>query len=229
MLVNTRKANSMTHVARALAVLRCDRKTPKRMKGRKIQRVLSATSLVAGIHFGGLASTQAAVAVSWSGGNGAPLSVTFAEPVEFLVVDTPTGRNPTFVMAGVGDLFGEDLTLTTGLTFSVNGGSDFDITGWRSGSIWTPLVSDYMWFWGSLPGVTLGDVVTLNAGTLTGGARYELSGRVSYEGAPPANGSIEMFIMDENGRRLGDAVSIPEVSSASLVGLGMLGMLRRRR
>jgi len=175
--------------------------------------------------FGTLASGQAAVAVTWSGGNGAPLTLTFSQPIVFNVDVAPglTAQSPLFVVAGAGDLFGGTFPDASGLTYSINGGSDQPISKWNSGLSGGAVVATDTYFFGVLPGVSIGDVVTLNAGTLTG--------LLTFAAAPPSQTSADMFLVDSEGTNLSTAggTVVPESSAAVLGSLSLLGLLRRRR
>ncbi len=193
------------------------------MKKIKIQRAMHRGVFVGGVcsvlFFASMTVGQAAVALTWSGGNGSPLSLTLSSPVAF----TATGSSPfiAFIMPGAGDSF-TSFTAVTGLTYSVNGGSDQAIDSIHSGySVGNVVPNDTYIFNGTGAGVIIGDVVTLSAGTLTT--------TDSFAGAPPSNTSVEMFITDELGVNIGGGTAVPETSTALLGGLSLLGLLRRRR
>ena len=172
--------------------------------------------------FGTMSTSHAAIAVAWSGGNGSPLTVTFSAPVEFQVTGTPYAEMASFLLVGVGDLTSNTVILAAGMTYSING-TDFNITGARSGYVGYDTTANDLIIWGGGPLPAIGDTMILNPGTLT------LTG--DYAGAPPADGDINMFITNGWGADISPAgVSVvPELSSALLGGMGLLSLLRRRR
>ena len=197
------------------------------MRNHTVHQVLSTAGLATALYFGSLVSSQAAIAISWSGGSGTPLSLTLTEPVEFLMTANPNNYQLYFVIQGAGDVFGSSGMLYTnalwsgiGLTVSGGasaGGGDY-IVYWSSGdSYGTVSPNDvqlmaYRW-------ANTGNIMTLNAGTLTG--------LDNFAGPAPANGAYNMFLADNWGNLVGEVV--PEPSAALLSGLGMLTLLRRRR
>lgn len=193
------------------------------MKSPFTLRFLPIGGLAAVMYSFTVASSYSAVAMSWAGGSGAPLSVNFAAPVMFDVTTASgSGFAPIFVMVGIGNLFGNSKPDATGLVFSINGGLGQAITSWNSGFVFGSVAMNDVYFYSTaLPGLSVGDVVTVTAGSLTG--------TTSHAGAGPSATSAEMFIIDgSNGTRIG-AVAVPEPSAMLFGGLGLLGLLLRRR
>ena len=78
----------------------------------------------------------------------------------------------------------------------------------------------------SLPGVAVGDVVTVSVGSLTT--------TDTFAGAAPAAGSFDTFIVDNGGVQLSSlgTVAVPEPSTYALVvgaGVLLVGVQRARR
>ncbi|MEI7954832.1 MAG: hypothetical protein WCJ66_06665 [Verrucomicrobiota bacterium] len=193
------------------------------MKSNRIQRAMHRGVFAGGVccvlFFACMTASQAAVALTWSGGNGAQLSLTLSDPVVFVVETAATQE--AFDLVGAGNL-GLGFSSATGLSYSVNGGSNrFINTISSSGASGGAISDNDTYFFGDFTSLVLGDVVTLNAGTLTTA--------LSFAGAPPLNSSVEMFLFDSNGTNLGGGTAVPEASTALLDGLGLLGLLRRRR
>ncbi len=172
------------------------------------------------LFFASMTVSQAAIALTWSGGNGSPLSVTLNDPVTFVVGTAATQEG--FDMVGVGNL-GLGYSSATGLAYSVNGGSNLFIinTISSSGTSGGDVSANDTYFFGDFANLVPGDVVTLNAGTLTTA--------LPFAAAPPSNSSVEMFVFDTVGINIGGGTAVPEASTALLGGLGLLGLLRRRR
>jgi hypothetical protein len=183
---------------------------------------IQAATIAVIVSFGAVASSDAGVAVTWSGGNGTPLSVTFSSPVQFVITGDTYSYPTEFVMDGVGDLTNSTPTTVHGLTCSINGGPNINITRSRSGWVTMDVTANDYYFYGTEAPV-LGDTVVLNPGTLTWSS--------NYTGAPPVNGSVNMFIADYFGRNVTVAggTAVPELSSMLLGGCGLLSLLRRRR
>src|SRR5450432_461343 len=81
------------------------------------------------------ASANAAVPVEFSGGSGAPLSLTLTEPVSYTINnDFSPLVGPFFYFQGTGDVFGASFPNVTGtITFSVDGGTPQPLQAMNSG------------------------------------------------------------------------------------------------
>jgi hypothetical protein len=170
-----------------------------------------------------------AVPVTFSGGSGAPLSFTLTDPVTYLV--TANGAlAPLFVFQNVGDLFSNSFPSVTGnITFTINAGSPQSIAEINSGVNGGAITANDVYFFGSLPGVSIGDTVILSSGTLTTSS--------NVAAAAPPGGMYNTFIIDGFlGLPLsgpGVSASVPDSFSTLWLSLPLTGMfavahLRRR-
>ncbi len=174
---------------------------------------------------GGL-STCAAVQVSFTGGNGTPLSMTLGSPANYSVTTTAANA-PFFVFDGLGDSFvPAGITVSGTITYSINGGAAQTINRLGSGRAANDVTADDAYlFSAALPGVTAGTTIRLLSGTLTTTA--------NFTGAPPAGGNFPSFIAAQNGNQVsGLATAVPEPGTAALVlvaGGGAAWVAFRRR
>ena len=178
--------------------------------------LIAALVLVAG-------SARGQANLSFSGGNGSPFSLTLNQPVDFTITTTfGNGSGPFFIFQNVGNLFNQLGSSVSGnITFSINGGANQPITDIDSGTSGGDVGPNDMYIYGALTGANAGDVIHLNAGTIT------TTGNVAA--APPPNGFYNAFITDENANRVSNIV--PEPQSAALLlagGLGFLFLMRKR-
>ena len=174
-------------------------------------------------------SARAQALLAFSGGNGTPLTLTLNAPISYTVTRAGATLNaPYFDFQGVGNVFSSRYNLGGTITFTINAGAAQGFGTLASGFSAGSEAATDAYLYGSMPGVAVGNTVTLNAGTLT------TTG--NFAGAPPAGGSFQTFLFDGNGNKL-DAVNgvagpVPEPSTWALlgVGAGALGFdLRRRR
>ena len=168
---------------------------------------------------------QAQAQLIFGGGNGAPLTLELTAPVSYTVT-SDFGANdvaPYFLFENVGNNLLQ-FNVTGTITFSINSGVPQTFAAVRAGGVTFGDVSstDYYLF-GTRPGVNVGDVITLNAGTLIT--------TTAFADAPPTSGTFQSFIFDNAGQNIGAAV--PEPSTWLLLGLGagavVIVRLRRRR
>jgi hypothetical protein len=163
--------------------------------------------------------------LTFSGGNGSPLSLTLNEPVVYTVT-TGFSVGPFFIFQSVGDLFhgwGGDVGGTIG--FTINGGASYVIYTINSGVTAGVVRPNDLIIFGNEPGAKTGDVVLLSAGTLTT--------TFNVAAPPPVSGSYTTFIADGSGNLVStNGIAIPEPRSAALLvaaGLGFLFLVRRPR
>ena len=162
--------------------------------------------------------------LSFSGGNGSPMTMTLNMSVSYTITADATAA-PFFIFEDVGDIFGINPTAVTGtITFTINGGSPFTLdtmdSGYTAGSV-TP--NDLFIYPSMQPGLSIGDVVVLNLGSLTTTS--------NVNAAPPSNGLYGTFIANgDNGNQIsGAGVAVPEpATSALLLGFGGLAYVVRR-
>lgn len=159
--------------------------------------------------------------LSFSGGNGTPLTVTLNSPIVFTISPGVTDTTAFFTFENVGNIM--DMMFGTGsgtLAFSINGAGSTLITNGNSGYS-SPAVSPddfYVYDNTVFPLVHANDSLTLNAGSWTTTA--------NISAAAPADGNYTAFITDGSGQRIS---TVPEPSAAALLGLGGLLALSRGR
>lgn len=172
--------------------------------------------------------------LSFSGGSGAPLTIGLLNLVSYTVTAAGTVNNaPLFVFQSVGNLFGNSSsTVTSTLTYRVNGGTAQTIQRINSGLTGLDLAATDVYINGFLIGVNIGDIVTLTSGTLTTNN--------SVAAAAPVAGSFTTFLATDGTRTrisnngvAGAVVAAPEPGSIALLGIGFAGMTgvvaRRKR
>lgn len=155
--------------------------------------------------------------ITFSGGNGSPLTLTLTESVSYTVTQSSSTTAPVFDFQNMGNLFSNPAFGSGTLSFTINGTS-YAVDGMDSGG------GDTLAFNTTFPGVVENETVTLNAGTFTT--------TDDYAGAPPSDGNFYTYLTDENSDILSDpgtAIAAPEPSAwiILLAGLGCLFGLRR--
>lgn len=169
-------------------------------------------------------------ALTFSGGNGTPLSVTLSSPVSYVLTGVAAANaGPAFVFDGLGDVFtNTGVTAGGSISYSVNGTAGSALNRLGSGTAANDVTADDAYFFPlARPGIAPnGATVTLLAGTLTTTA--------NFAGAPPANGTYNTFIArTTTGARISTfgTNAVPEPGSVALVaaGAGLLaaGYVRR--
>lgn len=182
---------------------------------------LSAVQLAKGVY------------IDFSGTPGAqPVSMTLAQDVNFTITQA---ANPSFVIFAIDNLFATPdagLTMITydwsaQLELSINGGEHFKVESWvdNLGYDYNDVTAGdgYFFSTGDMGPFTLsvGDVVTLHAGTMT-----------SLK-PPPADfnlgtsGNYDIFIVDDENRRINDVIPEPATALSLVLGGGVLGLIRR--
>lgn len=199
------------------------------------------------VALGALAFTSSAhaqsVYLTFSGGGGTPLSISWSTSIVYTITQTPNPGtyDPYFVFNEVGSLSTgspsslEQAVVASGApTYSGNGDATFAINSisWGESSHGAiNSLNDVKFRHVPAAGVNsldVGDVFTLTSGTLTTIG--------TYTGPMPTNGLYSTFIMDASYTFLGNGASgasaIPEPSTyAAIAGAAMLGLAawRRRR
>lgn len=174
----------------------------------------------------GVSHACAQANLTFSGGLGAPLTLTLNSPVTYTIT-VSNNHAPIFLFQGVGNAFNNSSPAVSGtITFTIDGGAAQTFTTMNSGNVNGSRAANDVYTYGALPGVAVGDTVVLNTGTLTTTA--------NFAGAPPASGSYQTFITNPAGSQL-DAVNgvsaAPEPSTWAFVaaGMGLLGVTLHRR
>jgi hypothetical protein len=187
--------------------------------GGAVPALASLGLLVAASH------AQAQAQLSFSGTKGVDFTVTLAAPVTY-TINADFGMNgphvaPAFVFKGVGNDFSSGGSAASGtITYSFNGGPALPILNMYSGETVGSLTPSDAYLWGNQEGVTVGEQVTLSAGSL-----------MNFGGPLPANGSYVTYIIDGNGNDISTngVTTLPEPASCGLLSLGAMAMLSRRR
>ncbi len=187
------------------------------MKG-PLLAVAVASVLVSG-------SARGQANLTFSGGNGSPLSLTLSQPVVYTIT---TGFNvgPFFIFQNVGDPFHHlGSTVVGNIRFTINGGASQVLYTMNSGENVGVVTANDLYIYGDEPGANAGDAILLSAGTLTTLA--------NVAAPPPANRSYTTFITDGSGNLVStNGIAIPEPRSAALLvagGVGFLFLVRRPR
>lgn len=156
------------------------------------RRLSLVITLLSAFSLAPLAQGQADL--SWGGGNGTPLTLTIARPITYTITSASTG--PSFVFDGAAPNFdGNPVFLSGTITFSLNNtAAQQAIWVLAAGSQVNALSPDDAYMFLDRPGVSVGDTITLTAGTLTANA--------NYPEAPPTGGTFSTFVSDDDGVRL---------------------------
>ncbi|MEJ7701592.1 MAG: carboxypeptidase-like regulatory domain-containing protein [Pyrinomonadaceae bacterium] len=167
-------------------------------------------------------AVQAQASLTFSGGNGTPLSITLLRPVTYEISNgsclTTFGNSnsgPLFLFDEAGNPFGGTLTNFTGsITYSVNGGTAQSITRGNSGTTSGDRTPNDIFVTGAtLQQLNVASRIVLSAGTIT------TTGNVAA--APPANGNFTTFITNNVSTRCstnGVSALPPTAASVSVGG-----------
>jgi len=172
-----------------------------------------ASAAGAMLAFAGSANAQANL--SFSGGNNTPFVLTLSGPVTYVINAAPTGNEPFFVFQNVGNPLGSQQSVFGTISFSIDAGAVQTITNENSGVVIGNIGSNDLFIFGPFSALTIGDVVTLLAGTITT--------NTSVAGAPPAGGSFTTFLTDSNGVQVSTA-GVPEPATWVLLCLGCMSL-----
>ena len=192
-------------------------------------KTLLLSCVAAAVFTAGASSARAQANLTFSGGNGTPLTLTLGEPVSYVVTADPADAQEEIVFQGLGNFSSSQYDVSYGLSgtldFSIDGGASYPLQELVSNNgVGAIQATDAYVYNYSNPAITVGDVVVLGAGTLTTST--------PFADAPPADGSFGTFIAGGAGDDVSTpGVAVPEPSSWALlgVGAGWLGLTLRRR
>ena len=167
--------------------------------------------------------------LSFSGGNGTPLSITLDTPLTYEVDATPSTYPILFVFKAVGNIFANSFPPgTSTISYTDDGGPNIAVDTANTGYTNASLAAKDLYIYGNsdtnVP--PAGHTLVLEPGTFTTTA--------DFAGAPPADGLYESFLSDDYGNPISLFIEAPEPSTAwmllaSLVGLGLLSRRALRK
>lgn len=200
-----------------------------------------------GLALASVGVAQAQVFLTFSGGSGSEVVITWTSPIEYTLNSSTaiSAKNPTFVFQAVPN--SQSIFLTAGAvggvapTYTSTGAGSTDglqtINTFSTPNTFNAVTANDVVFYSTNDiantFLTAGDVITLSAGSLQYTGVTTTS--AGYNGALPADGYYNTFIADGSSTyasNLGNGSAVPEPSSyAMLAGLGALGLVvgRRRR
>ena len=195
------------------------------MKQRLVLPLLAAALGLATL---GAPHARAQADLSFSGGLGAPLTLTLSTPVTYAITaSNGSYPAPYFVFQGLGNVFSNGPSASGTITYTLDRGAAQTLNRLESGASVGSLTTTDVYVHGSAAALAVGDTVVLSAGTLTTTS--------DYAGAPPADGSYKTFVINFAGNKL-DAVDgvagvVPEPGTwaGGALLLGAAGLALRRR
>jgi hypothetical protein len=152
-------------------------------------RTLVTVACLAGLAAVAAPLARAEIDLSFSGGDGTPLSVTVVTPLVYVITGPTDPDAPYFIFKGVGNFLDDSFpsVASSTITYSVDGGPtmsvDIENVGATAGSV---SADDFYLFPSVLPGVSTGDTVILYPGTITTAD--------AVAALAPANGLYQSFI-----------------------------------
>ncbi len=165
-------------------------------------------------------AVEAQANLTFSGGNGTPLTITLLNPVTYTINNTacttillPATTGPLFVFDEAGNPFlnnFQSVTNTSTIRFSINGGAAQPITMENSGRPGNDRTTNDIYAFGNVQSLPINSTVVLSAGTITTTA--------NFAAAPPANGSFSTFITNNFGTRCSTVSMAPTAATVSVSG-----------
>lgn len=156
--------------------------------------------------------TRGQAALTFSGGNNTPLSISLQQSVLYTITDSDCSTGgPIFVFDEAGNPFsGSGPTVTGTILYSINGGTAQPILVANSGVAASDVTANDIFVYGNFSGISNGSTVILSAGTIT------TNGNVAA--VPPPNGSFSTFLTSDTGIRC-SSNGVPIAPSAASVSI----------
>lgn len=183
-------------------------------------QILIATIIVLAIY---IPAAKAEANLTFSGGGGAPLSITLQSSVSYTL--TSACRNPVPIFKAVGNPFANSFPLVSGsMTYSINGGAARPLTVANSGITFGDIAPNDILInyptGGGDPILPIGTTFVINPGTLTS--------NTNAPGVRPPNGSYTTFLVcsGTGGFRTSTDGNAPTAASVSVSGRVLTGANR---
>jgi len=159
------------------------------------------------------------VPVNFSGGSGAPLTITLPLSITYVVTSVPAG-GILFDFKSVGNLFGGTVNVSGAMTYTTNGGAPNTITAATTATTAAAIApTDLLLYHNPATSAAQNDTIVLSGSVTTTN---------NFAGAPPASGLYTATLVDQSGSQVGIGV-IPEPGSITLLAAGAITLLTRRR